>query len=66
MSVCLSASLFLWGSSCGFTYNVKDRRPYDTYAGALMSTKVMSAVKERALNDKFKPASAILEEVNGH
>lgn len=32
-------------------------------AGALLSAKVVTAVKARALEDKFRPASAIVEEV---
>ena len=32
-------------------------------AGTLLSAKVMSALKERALNEKFKLVSAIVEEV---
>lgn len=33
-------------------------------AGAFTAAKVMAAVKTKALEDKFRPASAIVEEVN--
>ena len=32
--------------------------------GAISATKILAAVKEQALQDVFKPASAIVEEVS--
>ena len=32
--------------------------------GAISATKILTAVKEQALQDVFKPASAIVEEVS--
>ena len=35
-------------------------------AGAMTAAKIVNLVKEKALENKFKPASAIVEEVFNH
>lgn len=42
----------------------KSAHNHQVEAGAFTAAKVMVAVKTKALEDKFRPASAIVEEVN--
>ena len=44
---------------------VRGRQPHNhpPAAGAVTAAKIITAVKEKALQDVFKPASAIVEEV---
>lgn len=45
---------------------VRGRQPHNhpPAAGAVTAAKIVTAVKEKALQDVFKPASAIVEEVS--
>ena len=42
----------------------KQSHNHPPVAGAVTATKILAAVKEQALQDVFKPASVIVEEVS--
>ena len=48
--------------SDGYTYNVQHRRANATYWQC--TVRIMACVKDKSMNDQFKPASAIVDEVS--
>ena len=49
---------------CGVYQAGKSAHNHQVGAGAFTAAKVVAEVKKRALEEKFKPASAIVQEVN--